>query len=88
MMNLVEISDSERVLDGLDSMMQETCDEGGIVRQYVEIQVALLIKAVAMLAEDRSEWFPRGQWATIQSIQSRTDAELAFSCRKKGKERP
>lgn len=76
-MDAVLLSDSSKVIDGLDQMMQAAVGPHGYVHGYVDVPIALLIVEVAKLAEDRPEWFPRGKWATIQAIQARINLQLA-----------
>lgn len=75
-MDAVLLSDSSKVIDGLNQMMEAALGPHDYVHGYVEVPIALLIIEIAELAEDRPEWFPRGKWATIQAIQERTNREL------------
>lgn len=81
-MDSVMLSDSGRVVDGLSDMMADSIDAGDLVSKFVDAGNALLIVEIAKRAEDKEEWFIRGQWATIQAIQGRIeeaiDAELNF----------
>ena len=76
-MDSVLLSDSRRVLDGLRDMMTAAIGEHEYVHSHVEAPIALLVIEAAKRAEDRDEWFPRGKWATIQSVQSATERQLA-----------
>lgn len=77
-MDYIELSDSTRTRDGLAAMLDAAEDGLGVYgeRLYVELPIALLIIAIAKRAEDRPDWFPRGKWATIQSLQGECDAQL------------
>ena len=59
-------------------MMDAACKgpQGYTDAGLVSVEVALLIIEIAKRAEDREEWFPCGQWATIQAIQARVDEQL------------
>lgn len=72
----VLLSESSRVLDGLRDMLTAAVGEHDYIHAHVELPIALFVIEVAKRAEDREEWFPRGQWATIQSIQSAVDRQL------------
>lgn len=72
----VFISDSSRVIDGLRDMVTAAIGDHEYVHGFVEVPTALLLVEIAKRAEDKAEWFPRGQWATIQNIQSGIDAQL------------
>jgi hypothetical protein len=72
----VQLSASERVLDGLRDMLCAAIGPHEYVHRHVEAPIALLIIEAAKRAEDRQEWFPHGRWATIQAMQERTEREL------------
>ena len=65
------------VLEGLRRMVEAAIGPHEFIYAYEEIQNVLLIIEIAKLAPDRPDWFPRGKWATIQSMQSKAEAELA-----------
>lgn len=75
-MDSVHISDSSRVIDGLRDMMTAAIGPHDCIAHHVEVEIALLIIEVASRAKDRDDWFPRGRWATIQAIQSKTVERL------------
>ena len=75
-MDSVLLSDSSRVLDGLRDMMEAAIGPHEYVHSYVDVPIALLVIEASKRAEDRDEWFPRGKWATIQSIQGATEKQL------------
>ena len=76
-MDSVLLSQSSRVLDGLQDMMTAAIGAHDYVYGHVDVQIALLVIEAAKRAEDREEWFPHGKWATIQSMQSATERQLA-----------
>ncbi len=76
-MDSVLLSESGRVLDGLRDMMEAAIGPNEYVHSHVDISMALLVIEVAKRAEDHDEWFPRGKWGTIQSIQCATEKQLA-----------
>jgi len=76
-LDYVMLTDSERVRDGLSDMLTAAIGEHGYNLGYVDVQLALLVIEAAKRAPDKEEWFPRGKWATIQEMQSRTEKELA-----------
>lgn len=76
---LISLSDSEHVRDALADMMAAALGFGAggyDLQPYSQLADALLVIECAKRAEDNPEWFPRGKWATIQSIQGRVDAAL------------
>ncbi len=75
-MDAIQLVDSARTLDGLGDMMEVADDARESVQGWVDVATALLIVEVAKRAEDKKDWFPRGKWATIQSIQRKVDREL------------
>jgi hypothetical protein len=75
-MDSVHLTESSRTLDGLRDMMQAADDAAELAQHWVDVSTALLIIEVAKRAEDRPEWFLRGKWATIQSMQDATEREL------------
>ena len=76
-LDYVMLTDSERVRDGLSDMLTAAIGEHAYNLGYVDVQLALLVIEAAKRAPDKAEWFPRGKWATIQAMQSRTEEELA-----------
>jgi hypothetical protein len=76
MLDFILLSASIPVLNGLDLMLEKAIGANHYVREYVDLEIALLIVEVAKLAPDLDEWFPRGKWATIQAIQGRCELEL------------
>ena len=76
-MDSVILSESSRVLDGLRDMMTAAIGEHDYVHGHVEAANALLIIEAAKRAEDRYDWFPRGKWATIQSMQENAERQLS-----------
>ena len=86
-MDLIRITDSPAVLDGLRMMLDATLGKGAgdgyLPCATVEAPTALLVLAIARLADDDDqrkdgeEWFPRGKWATIQALESRVERELS-----------
>lgn len=75
-MNSVVLSTSPAVVEGLRLMVEEALGAHEYVHTFVEVEVCLLIIALARRAPDRKEWFPRGQWSTIQSLESKVNAIL------------
>ena len=76
-MDSVLLSTSDRVIAGLRDMMKAAVGDNEYVHGFVDVEIALLVLEAAKRAEDRVEWFPRGKWATIQSMQAATDKQLA-----------
>lgn len=76
MLDLIHLSDSSRVRDGMADMLTAAIGEHGYTLTWVEPAIALLVIECAKRAEDRDEWFPHGKWATIQAIQAKVDAQL------------
>ena len=74
----VALTDSPRVRDGLADMLTAAIGEHGYNLGHVDVQLALLVIEAAKRAEDREDWFPRGKWATVQSMQERTERELRW----------
>lgn len=74
--DLVQLSSSARVIEGIHAMMREVLGDNEYVQMFVELSVACLIVTVAKFVEDRPEWFPRGKWATIQAIESQIQDAL------------
>ena len=70
-MDFVELSASSRVRDGLDSMLTDILGPHDIVHPFIEVGIALLIVEISKRVTDKPEWFPKGKWATIQSIQEK-----------------
>jgi hypothetical protein len=75
-MDIVEVSRSDRVLDGLRDMMTAAVGPHELVHRHVEVPTALLLIEAAKRAEDRDDWFPHGKWATVQAMQERVEREL------------
>jgi len=76
-MNAILLSNSSRVIDGLENMLEEAIGPHGYAGSYVSIETALLIIEIAKRAEDKPEWFLRGKWATIQELQGRVETEIS-----------
>ena len=76
-MDSIVLSTHEPLLNGLRMMMEEAVGVNEYVQPFVEVEVALLIIEIAKRSPDHAHWFPRGQWATIQSIESKVDAHLS-----------
>jgi len=77
-LDLVLLTDSDRVRDGLADMLTAAIGYHAHELRYVEVSLALLVIEAAKRAEDREDWFPRGKWATIQAMQERTERELRW----------
>lgn len=77
----VLLTDSDRVRDGLESMLTAAIGEHGYGLRFVQPELALLVIEAAKRAEDRDDWFPRGKWATVQAMQERTERELRWMFR-------
>lgn len=75
-MDLINISNSHTVRDGLSDMIEAAIGPHEIVQVFVPIEWALWIIEIAKVAPDKEEWFPVGKWATIQVIQSRIKYEI------------
>jgi hypothetical protein len=71
MMDLIQLSESKSVLDGLDAMVTARIGSHNYVHMFVDVPVACFVVTVAKLADDEPEWFIRGKWATIQAIETR-----------------
>ena len=68
---------SEAVRDGLDQMLRAVLGEHSYLDgPWVDVSIALLICAIAQRVPDSTLWFPRGQSATIQAIETRVDQEV------------
>ena len=74
----VVLTDNPRVRDGLADMLTAAIGEHGYNLDHIDVQLALLVIEAAKRAEDREDWFPRGKWATVQSMQERTERELRW----------
>ena len=79
-MDYIRLMDTQEGHDALARMMQaavsgETPD-GRFDSRLVDVEYALLVIEAAKLAEDREDWFPYGQWATIQAVQGRCAEQL------------
>lgn len=83
-MDSILISENSAVVEGLSQMMEAAVGPHDYVHGYVDVPIALFIVEIAKLAEDRPEWFPRGRWATIQSIQRRTHVQMINSFAERG----
>jgi hypothetical protein len=72
------LTDSSRARHGLYNMLTAAIGEHTYDPDlpYVDVPFALLVIEAAKLAEDRSEWFPRGKWDTIHVMQKRVNREL------------
>ena len=75
-MDSINLTASQNVLAGLHMMMEEAIGINEYVQTHVEVEVALLIIEVAKRSPDHAHWFPRGQWATIQSLEAKVDQQL------------
>ena len=71
------LTESSLVQRGLEDMLTHYIGDHGYFLSHVDLPIALYVVEIAKRAEDRHEWFPRGKWATIQSIQALCDIELA-----------
>ena len=78
------------VVEGLGKMLEAAFGEphGYTDSRLVDVPTALMIVEIAKLADDRDDWFPCGQWATIQAIQSRCEKQLRTLFANAGIERP
>lgn len=74
----VMLTDSAMVRDGLADMLTAAIGEHAYNLGHVSVPLALLVIEAAKRADDREEWFPRGKWATVQSMQERTERELRW----------
>lgn len=76
-MDYVELGGS-RVVDGIGKMLDAALGgpHGYTDSRLVDVQTALMIVEIAKIADDRDDWFPCGQWATIQAIQGRVEKQL------------
>ena len=72
----VMLTENPDVRRGLIDMMTAAIGPHGYDLGHVDVQLALLVIEAAKRADDRPNWFPRGKWATIQSMQSIVDSEL------------
>ena len=70
------LTESSLVQRGLEDMLTHYIGDHGYILSWIELPIALYVIEIAKRAEDRDQWFPRGKWATIQSIQSLCDIEL------------
>ena len=77
-LDYVLLTDSPTVRDGLSEMLTAAIGEHGYMLECVDVAVALLVIEAAKRADDRDDWFPRGKWATVQSMQERTERELRW----------
>ena len=75
-MGLVELSDLSCGVEGLDAMLRAAIGDNEYVRRWVPVEIACLIVTVAKRMPDNPEWFPRGQWAMIQAIETRINREI------------
>lgn len=74
----VMLTDSAMVRDGLADMLTAAIGEHAYNLGHVNVPLALLVIEAAKRADDREEWFPLGKWATVQSMQERTERELRW----------
>lgn len=76
-MDFVELGGS-LVVDGIGKMLEAAFGgpHGYTDSKLVEVPTALMIVAISKLADDRDDWFPCGQWATIQAIEGRVEKQL------------
>lgn len=76
-MDFVELGDS-CVVEGLGKMLEAALGgkHGYTDSRLVDVPTAFMIVEIAKLADDRDDWFPCGQWATIQEIQNRCARQL------------
>lgn len=78
-MDYIHLSDSSKVIEGLAEMtrvlLADNYDE--VIQTYVDVPTSLFVVEIAKRAEDNSDWFPRGKWATIQHIEGKIDAEIS-----------
>jgi hypothetical protein len=72
-MDSVLLSNSNIVLEGLHDMLEAALGPHTYIHMYVDVPTALLVIEIAKRSEDRDDWFLRGKWATIQSIQDAVD---------------
>lgn len=72
----VQLADSDSARRGLEDMLTAAIGEHGYRLWFADLSVALLVIEAAKRADDRTDWFPRGKWATVQSMQERTEHEL------------
>lgn len=75
-MDFINLSDSSIVIDGLSEIYENLFGCHDVVHRFVEVQTALLIIEIAKRVQDKEKWFPKGKWATIQSIQSKINKEI------------
>ena len=75
-MDSINLTASQTVLAGLHMMMEEAIGINEYVQPFVSVEVALLIIEIAKRSPDHAHWFPRGQWATIQSLEAKVEKEL------------
>lgn len=76
MSDSVHLTDSAKVLAGLSDMIEAALGPHDYTHSFVDVPIALFILELVRRAPDKPEWFPRGKWATIQSIQTATEKEL------------
>ncbi len=76
-MDVVTLSESNSVIAALRDMLESAIGPHGyLLSRYADVPTALMVIEVAKRAPDREEWFPRGKWGTIQSMQAMTEREL------------
>ena len=75
-MDSVLLSENSNTLAGLSDMLEHAIGPHDYIHSYVEISTALFIVEIAKRAKDKHNWFPRGKWATIQSIQNTVNKQL------------
>jgi hypothetical protein len=72
----VTLTDSNTTATGLEKMLTAAIGEHGYHLPHVDLPIALLIIEIARRSEDVPEWFPRGRWAAVTSMQDRTERVL------------
>lgn len=79
------LTESRLVQRGLEDMLTHHIGDHAYILSWVDLSVALFVIEIAKRAADEDEWFPRGKWATIQSIQALCDveADCIISCASK-----
>ena len=74
----VNLSESAIVRVGLVDMLTAAIGDHEYTLGHTDVSVALLVIEAAKRAPDNAQWFPRGKWATIQSLQDRVVDELQW----------
>ncbi len=87
-MDSIHLSESTAVVTGLIRLMDDLIGAGDYVTTWSELPYVTMLVEVAKRADDTTEYFPRGKWATIQSLQERIaatiDEEIAKTRTQKG----